>query len=193
MQWPAFYHVLLLCLCCMGACYDWIWLLVQGGLLLGLFQERQHFKYPISSRFIVTGLENVKPDILTIALLGVWSAARGQLKVIAAYDHLRQRMQWKKKVDQNMNSRGKEHFISNQTPYESNLSVSWCEVLKSGSSSLHERISHCWMGTAYLAGLCAGTSQHYIPSTSLSLHVLGPIVREAFGVFIMLCEIKWYS
>lgn len=55
------------------------------------------------------------------------------------------------------------------------LSVSWSEVLKSGSSSLHERIRGCWMGTAYLAGLYAGTSQHKIPSTSLSLHVLGLI------------------
>lgn len=85
-QWEAFDHVLLLCLCCMGACYDWNGLLVQDGLLLGLCQERQHFKYSISSRFIVTGIE----------LHGVWSAARGQLRVIVAFGHLGHRMQWNK-------------------------------------------------------------------------------------------------
>lgn len=67
----------------MGACYDWISLLVQEGLSLGLFQERQHFEYPISAQFIVSRIE----------LLGVRSAARGHLRVIAAYGHLRQRMQ----------------------------------------------------------------------------------------------------
>lgn len=54
-----FYHVLLLCLCCMGACYDWIGLTAGEGPALGLFQGRQHFKYSISSRFIVTGFGNV--------------------------------------------------------------------------------------------------------------------------------------
>lgn len=39
----------------MGACYDWIGLLVQQGLLLGLLRERQ--KYSISSQFIVIGIE----------------------------------------------------------------------------------------------------------------------------------------
>lgn len=46
------------------------------------------------------------------------------------------------------------------------------------------------MGTAYLAGLCAGTSQHNIPSTSLSLHVLGPIVRRAFRALTILSEVQ---
>lgn len=36
----------------MGACYDWIGLLVQQGLLL---KERQ--QYSISSQFIVIGIE----------------------------------------------------------------------------------------------------------------------------------------
>lgn len=78
----------------------------------------------------------------------------------------------------------------NWTHYESNLSVSWREMLKSGSSGLHERIRGCWMGTAYLAGLCAGASQRNIPSTSLSLRVLGLIVRGVPSVLIMFLEVK---
>ena len=47
------------------------------------------------------------------------------------------------------------------------------------------------MDTAYLAGLCAGTSQHNIPSASFSLHVLGLTgCRGAFSMSVMLFEVK---
>lgn len=46
------------------------------------------------------------------------------------------------------------------------------------------------MGTAYLGGLRAGASQRNIPSASLSPQVLGPTVRGAFVLCIMLLEVK---
>lgn len=67
------------------------------------------------------------------------------------------------------------------------------KCLNQGPQVCMRGLEACWMGTAYLAGLCAGTSQHNIPSTSLLLHVLGLIVRGAFSVFIMLLEVKWHS
>lgn len=76
-------------------------------------------------------------------------------------------------------------FVPNETSYEFNLSTSSREVLNSKSSSQRERISSCWMGTEYLAGLYEGTSQNYI-LLLLSLHVLGISISKEFFVFLML-------
>lgn len=131
----------------------------------------------------------MRPDILTIALLGVRSAARGQSRGIVAFVHPRRRMQSKKnklsQCDQRFSHYQIRHLMSFQIfPF---LGV---KCLKNQDPRVcMRRIRGCWMGTAYLAGLCAGTSQHNIPPTSLSLHVLGLIVRGGlFGELTLFLE-----
>lgn len=196
--WPCFVSVFAL-----YGCMLWLDLPFEtGGPFIGpVLEERQHFKYSIS--FLVYCHRFWKyvawyfNHNVACSLKHSEGSVEGNYSVCA---HCRQRVQWKKQCGHNVTRRDEESFLYHvRHPRESKLSVTRCEVLKLCSSSLCERIRGCCMGTAYLAGLYAGTSQHKIPSASLSLHVQGLIycvyvcarvcvfrVCTAFSLFIML-------